>query len=121
MIVIMALMEAPAIIVGVMLMSIFGKLRNGNALIGHVVWHSLTNGSLLLILVSLIIGYLASDQHARGIEPFTTDIFKSFLAVFLLDIGIVSGKKLSFFWKKVIFLSYSLLLFPWSMVLSSPF
>lgn len=99
MIAIMALMEAPAIIVGVMLMSIFGKRRNSHATIGHVVRHSFTNGSVLLILGSLIIGYLASDQHARGIEPFTTDIFKGFLAVFLLDMGIVSGKKLSAFWK----------------------
>jgi len=36
--------------------------------------HSLTNGSVLLILGSLVIGFLASDQQARGIEPFTTDI-----------------------------------------------
>ena len=32
-----------------------------------------------------------------GIKPFTTDIFKGFLAVFLLDMGITSGRKLSSF------------------------
>ncbi|MBT8324390.1 MAG: sodium-dependent bicarbonate transport family permease, partial [Winogradskyella sp.] len=37
---------------------------------------------------------------AEGIKPFTTDIFKGFLAVFLLDMGITSGKKLSAFVKK---------------------
>ena len=62
--------------------------------------HSLTNGSVLLIMGSLVIGFLASDQHARGIEPFTTYIFKGFLAVFLLDMGITSGKKLGDFLKK---------------------
>jgi hypothetical protein len=44
-----------------------------------------------------VIGFLASESQARGIEPFTTDIFKGFLAVFLLDMGITSGKKLSAF------------------------
>lgn len=99
MIAIMALMEAPAIIIGVILMSAFGKRQKSSAPLGHVVRHSFTNGSVLLILGSLVIGYLASDQHARGIEPFTTDIFKGFLAVFLLDMGIISGRKLSAFWK----------------------
>ncbi|MGB3151846.1 MAG: sodium-dependent bicarbonate transport family permease, partial [Maribacter sp.] len=32
--------------------------------------------------------------------PFTTDIFKGFLAVFLLDMGITSGRKLNDFLKK---------------------
>ena len=72
-----------------------------------VVKHSLTNGSVLLILGSLLIGYLASDQQAMGIKPFTTDIFKGFLAIFLLDMGILSGKKLNVFiksgWFPVVF------------------
>ena len=100
MVAVMALMEAPSIIIGVLLMSYFQKdKKNKISLIG-VVKHSLTNGSVLLILGSLVIGFLASDQQARGIEPFTTDIFKGFLAVFLLDMGITSGKKLNDFLKK---------------------
>jgi len=103
MVAVMALMEAPSIIIGVLLMSYFQKdkkdKKNKISLTG-VVKHSLTNGSVLLILGSLVIGFLASDQQARGIEPFTTDIFKGFLAVFLLDMGITSGKKLNDFLKK---------------------
>jgi hypothetical protein len=53
----------------------------------------------LLILGSLVIGLLTSEQQAQGIKPFTTDIFKGFLAIFLLDMGIVSGKKLNDFFK----------------------
>ena len=65
-----------------------------------MVHHALTNGSVLLILGSLAIGYLANEHQAQDIKPFTTDIFKGFLAVFLLDMGISSGKKLADFVKK---------------------
>ncbi|MEM1002937.1 MAG: sodium-dependent bicarbonate transport family permease, partial [Bacteroidota bacterium] len=76
-----------------------------------VLRHALTNGSVLLILGSLVIGFLASDQQAEGIKPFTTDIFKGFLAVFLLDMGITSGKELSAFLKKGVFaLAFSIII-----------
>jgi hypothetical protein len=51
----------------------------------------------MLILGSLIIGYLANAKQAEGIKPFTNDLFKGFLAIFLLDMGITSGKKLKAF------------------------
>src|SRR5690606_12853123 len=95
----MALMEAPAIVVGVLLMSLFRKGEQKTVSFGKVTLHSITNGSVLLILGSLVIGYMASDKQAQGIAPFTTDIFKGFLAVFLLDMGILSGKKLGAFWQ----------------------
>ena len=100
MVAVMALMEAPSIIVGVLLISIYDKDTKNKMPFNSVINHSLTNGSVILILGSLLIGYLASDQQAEGIKPFTTDIFKGFLAVFLLDMGITSGKKLSSFLKK---------------------
>lgn len=103
MVAVMALMEAPAIVVGVVLIALFSNGKKQQLPLSHVVRHSFTNGSVLLILGSLVIGYVASDAQARGIEPFTTDIFKGFLAVFLLDMGIISGKKLSAFWKNGLF------------------
>ncbi|WP_343488111.1 sodium-dependent bicarbonate transport family permease [Allomuricauda sp. d1] len=99
MVAVMALMEAPSIIVGVILMSIC-QGRKKRTSFKKVLHHSVTNGSVLLILGSLVIGFLANDQQAEGIKPFTTDIFKGFLAVFLLDMGITSGRKLTDFLKK---------------------
>ncbi|MEM0999558.1 MAG: sodium-dependent bicarbonate transport family permease [Bacteroidota bacterium] len=100
MVAVMALMEAPAIIIGVILMSRHNRQGRGQLPFGQLLKHSLTNGSVYLILGSLLIGFFANEKQAQGIEPFTTDLFKGFLSVFLLDMGMVSGRKLSAFWKK---------------------
>lgn len=97
MIAVMALMEAPSIIVGVMLIAMFKKDKTEKTSYGGLLKHALTNGSVMLIIGSVIIGFIASEAQAEGIAPFTTDIFKGFLAVFLLDMGISSGKKLNSF------------------------
>jgi hypothetical protein len=97
MVAIMALMESPAIIIGLVLISIYNKEVTNKIKISSVVKHSLTNGSVLLILGSLVIGFLASTKQAEGIKPFTNDLFKGFLAIFLLDMGVTSGRKLKSF------------------------
>lgn len=94
MVAIMALMESPAIVAGLVLISMFNQDTENPIKKREAVKHSFTNGSVLLILGSLVIGLLASAKQAEGIKPFTTDIFKGFLAIFLLDMGIASGKKL---------------------------
>jgi len=75
MVAVMALMEAPAIIIGVILIRLFSKEKVQKTKMSTIVKHSFTNGSVLLILGSLVIGFLASEQQALGIKPFTTDIF----------------------------------------------
>ena len=99
MVAVMAIMEAPAIIIGVILIRLYSEKEEHSPKIRNVISHSFTNGSVLLILGSLIIGLLASEKQALGIKPFTTDIFKGFLAIFLLDMGIISGRKLNDFFK----------------------
>ncbi|MEN8703616.1 MAG: sodium-dependent bicarbonate transport family permease [Polaribacter sp.] len=109
MVAVMALMEAPSIIVGVMLIAIFSSEKKNKHSFKDVIHHSLTNGSVVLIIGSLVVGYFTNDAQAEGIKPFTTDIFKGFLAVFLLDMGIVSGQKLKALLKKGWFtLSFSI-------------
>lgn len=112
MVAVMALMEAPAIIIGVILIRLFSKEHVQKTKMSTIVKHSFTNGSVLLILGSLVIGFLASEQQALGIKPFTTDIFKGFLALFLLDMGIVSGRKLNDFFKSGWFSVFFAVVFP---------
>ena len=71
-----------------------------------------SRGSVLLILGSLVIGFLANAKQADGIKPFTNDLFKGFLAIFLLDMGIVSGRKLKSF--------FSFGMFPFAFALFIP-
>lgn len=97
MVAIMALMESPAIVIGLLLISIYDKEESNTFKKREVLKHSFTNGSVILILGSLIIGFVASAKQAEGIKPFTNDLFKGFLAIFLLDMGITSGKKLKAF------------------------
>jgi hypothetical protein len=107
MVAIMALMESPAIIMALVLVSIFNKEEGEKIQKSLAIKHSFTNGSVLLIIGSLVIGFLANAKQAEGIKPFTNDLFKGFLAIFLLDMGITSGKKLkaffSFGWFPIIF------------------
>lgn len=97
MVAMMALMESPAIIAGLLLISIYQDAEEGRIKKRIAIKHSFTNGSVLIIFGSLVIGFLASAKQAEGIRPFTTDIFKGFLAIFLLDMGISSGRKLNTF------------------------
>ena len=104
MVAVMALMEAPAIIVGVVLLQRYDPAAGGTSL-GATVRHSLTNGSVLLILGSLLIGLIADTKQAEGIKPFTTDIFKGFLALFLLDMGMVTARRFVAFRRYGLFLT----------------
>lgn len=107
MVAIMALMESPAIIMGLLLISIFNTDENHVIKKRKAIEHSFTNGSVLLILGSLLIGFIANEEQAEGIKPFTNDLFKGFLAIFLLDMGITSGRQFraffSFGWFPLLF------------------
>jgi hypothetical protein len=97
----MALMESPAIIIGVTLIRLFSKDDRGETKhsIGHILKEAFSNGSVLMILGSLVIGIVSDEKQAEGIKPFTSDIFKGFLAVFLLDMGIIAAKRFRSFGK----------------------
>ncbi len=112
MVAVMALMESPAIIVGVILMLRYDKDSESDGNLLGVIQHSFTNGSVLMILGSLIIGFIADTKQAEGIKPFTTDIFKGFLAIFLLEMGMVTAKRFSAFRKYGWFVTVFALLIP---------
>lgn len=99
MVAVMALMEAPAIIVGVMLMLRYEAADTASTAprLGPIVQHAFTNGSVLMVLGSLAIGLIADTKQADDIKPFTTDIFKGFLAIFLLEMGMVTARRFTAF------------------------
>ena len=93
----MAFMEAPAIIMGVLLVRKAEVEKTRGESIGQMVKHALSNGSVLIIIGSLIIGLFSDAKQAEGIKPFTADIFKGFLSVFLLDMGMQTAKRFASF------------------------
>lgn len=109
----MALMESPAIIVGMILIRKFTSGSSKTSIsFGHMIRESLSNGSVLMVLGSLVIGLVADEKQAEGIKPFTSDIFKGFLAVFLLDMGITATKRIQAFSKGGLFLTLFGILVP---------
>lgn len=112
MVAVMALMEAPAIIVGVMLIMRFDSENDHQVNLKEIVQHAFTNGSVLMVMGSLIIGLIADTKQAEGIKPFTTDIFKGFLAIFLLEMGMVTAKRFAAFKKYGLFVTVFAFLIP---------
>jgi len=97
MVAVMALMEAPAIVVGMILLMRYEVDLDPRPSLKSIAAHALTNGSVLMVMGSLVIGYVADTKQAEGIKPFTTDIFKGFLAIFLLDMGMVTARRFKAF------------------------
>ncbi len=91
----MALMESPAIIVGLMLYRLKqGTPNNGDIYAKDIFRESFLNGSVFLILGSLVIGYLASDTGMQQLQPVIGDLFTGVLCLFLLDMGIVAARRI---------------------------
>ena len=91
----MALMESPAIVVGVALYRMATR-GGGN---DHFSWRELLreaffNGSVFVLVGSLVIGLLTAEHGAKALGTFTNDIFKGVLCLFLLDMGLVSARRL---------------------------
>lgn len=90
----LAIMESPAIIVGVILIGRYGDNR-GKTTLKQVLHEAFTNGSVFIILLSLIIGLVISDQQYAGVKPFSENLFKGILSLFMLDMGLLAGKRIS--------------------------
>jgi hypothetical protein len=61
----------------------------------HVLRESIFGKSVLLLLGSLVIGYVAGENAIPVIKPLFFDLYKGFLVIFLLSLGLLTGKQLS--------------------------
>lgn len=86
----MALMEWPAIVAAILM---FRSGEGQGRALGPVIREALVNGSLLLILGSLIVGFVAGPERAAPLEPFYRGIFPGMLTFFLLDMGMVAARR----------------------------
>lgn len=96
----LALMESPAIIVGLLLVRIFANRAtadNGKEKEafdwGEVLRESFLNGSVFLLIGSLLVGLVTSNQGWDSLKPFTGDMFYGVLTFFLLDMGLVAARR----------------------------
>jgi hypothetical protein len=91
----LALMESPAIIIGVALARMNRCAANGRAGIawGELLREALFNGSVLVLVGSLIIGAITGSAGKDALYTFTNEIFTGALCLFLLDTGLVSARR----------------------------
>ena len=97
----LAFMESPAIIIGLLLVK-FGAPKDRpikrKMQWGSILHESMLNGSVYLLLGSLLIGFLTASNNPAGLakmEPFTGQLFYGAECFFLLDMGIVAAQRLS--------------------------
>ena len=91
----LALMESPAIVIGVMLARMQRGAANGQA---RIAWdeflrEALFNGSVLVLVGSMVIGAITGSAGKEALYPFTNEIFTGALCLFLLDMGLVSARR----------------------------
>lgn len=96
MVAVLALMESPAIIIGLILVRVFAPKNENNEEFswGEVLRESFLNGSVFLLIGSLLIGVLTGDAGWEKLKPFTQEIFYGALTFFLLDMGLVAARRI---------------------------
>ena len=94
----MALMESPAIVIGLVFAALFIKESNDETEERNgwkeIMREAFLNPSVFLLVGALIIGILSGEKGWATMEPLFGTLFKGFLAFFLLDMGLVAARKI---------------------------
>ncbi len=93
----MAMMEAPAIFVSLLLVSIYNKNSKKEMNLLEVTKEALFNGSVVLLFGSLLIGFLTKDHGNELTKSFFVDPFQGILTLFLLEMGLLAGRRIGEF------------------------
>ena len=98
----MVIMESPAIIMAVLLANANRQRLDHQAQgsagpfsLGKILHESFTDGAHLLLIGSMIIGYVVGEAGKTMMQPFAGDLFKGLLAFFLLDMGLMVARNFS--------------------------
>lgn len=100
MVAVMALMETPAIIAGLLLARVSAPAKESGAATRHETpWGTLAqevflNGSVVLLLGAFFIGIITGPKGMVAIGPFVDAPFKGILCLFLLDMGLLAARRL---------------------------
>jgi hypothetical protein len=90
----LALMESPAIIVGILLVKLAVGGKESEFSWTEVLREACLNGSVFLLIGSLLIGILTGEHGWQLLSPLTQDMFYGVLTFFLLDMGLVAAKRI---------------------------
>ncbi|MBV7256546.1 sodium-dependent bicarbonate transport family permease [Pacificimonas sp. WHA3] len=96
MVAVLALMETPAILVGLFLANRSGAAIGNGEGKGGALWREvLLNGSVVLLVGSFLIGIIAGKDGFTPIAPMFETAFRGVLCLFLLDMGLVAARRLT--------------------------
>ena len=104
-VIMLAIMESPAIIIGLALANMARKgggngHGHGKRVSRELVHDAFTNGSVVLLLGRMLIGAIAQPAGLGKIMPFYDTMFMGVLSLFLLDMGMEAARRIGDF-KKV--------------------
>jgi len=108
----LALMESPAIIVGLILVNLFTSDEKRDFSWPEVLREAFLNSSVFLLVGSLVIGFLTGERGWLVLEPFTQGMFYGVLTFFLLDMGLVAARRIKDLQKTGVFLVSFAILIP---------
>ena len=90
---VVALMETPAIISGLLLAGPRSRASEKGAL-GDVIREVFLNGTVVLLLGAFAIGTLTGEKGLKKIDLFVNPLFQGILCLFLLEMGLVASRRL---------------------------
>jgi uncharacterized protein len=109
----LALMESPAIVVGLILVNIFSTNQNEQEFVwSEVLQEAFLNSSVFLLVGSLFMGILTGEHGWQTLKPFTQDMFYGMLTFFLLDMGLLAATRIKDLQKTGVFLILFAILVP---------
>ncbi|MBD2624928.1 sodium-dependent bicarbonate transport family permease [Trichormus variabilis] len=109
----LALMESPAIVVGLILVKLFTADESDREFNwSEVLQEAFLNSSVFLLVGSLIMGLLTGEHGWTTLKPFTQDMFYGVLTFFLLDMGLLAAKRIKDLQKTGVFLILFAILIP---------